>query len=50
MVAMRALSLTLEGTSGSGYADAMTEMCVTMDRLLRHNWMLDNDVHNIKQR
>lgn len=41
---------TPEDISGSGDVDTLTEMRATMDELFHHNQMLEDDVHNIRQR
>lgn len=49
MVSWRHSSSTLKGTNISGDTDATTEIRAPIDELRRHNWMLEDDIHNIRQ-
>lgn len=49
MVNRRAPTPMSKGTSGSSDANALTEMCVTMDELHCHNQALKDDFHIIRQ-
>lgn len=49
MVNKIVLSLTPKGTSGTGDANIVVEMCASLDKLWWHNHTLEDDVHNIRQ-
>lgn len=40
---------TPEGTSGTGDAEVMDEIWAAIYELRCHNWMLEDDVQNIRQ-